>query len=76
MKAEQVLLFGCQEEKVLPPRGHQYGNGIRMRRFAVQDDSRRTVHLYDLPVGRARIFSVLRKKKIAREKKWQNAGVW
>jgi hypothetical protein len=76
MKAERVLLFGCQEEKGLLPRGHQYGNGIPMRRSAVQDDSLRFAHLYDLPADRARIFSVLRKKKIARKKKWQNAGVW
>ena len=29
IKAEQNLLFECQEEKVQPPQGHQYGNGIR-----------------------------------------------
>ena len=39
MKAERVLLFELQEEKELPRRGRRYGNGIRMQRFAVLDDS-------------------------------------
>ena len=76
MEAEQVLLFEFQEEKEPPPRGHQYGNGIRMRRSAVLEDSQTFAHLYDLPVNRAKIFSVLRKKKIAIGKKLRNIAVW
>jgi hypothetical protein len=75
MKAEQVLLPECQEGKEPSPRGHRYGNGIRMQRSAVQEDSMKIAHLYDLPVSRAKIFSVLRKKKIAGGKKWLNADV-
>jgi len=69
MKAERDLLSGHQEEREPPPRDRQYGNGIRMMRSAVQDDSRMIAHLYDLPVSRAKIFSALRKKKTAGEKK-------
>jgi hypothetical protein len=76
MKAERVPSFECQEEKEPRRRGHQYGNGIRMRRFAVREDSLTFAHLYDLPVNRAKIFSVLRKKKIAIKKRLQNIAVW
>ena len=76
MKAEQILLSECQEEKEQPLRGHLYGNGIRMKRSVVLDDSKTIAHLYDLPASRAKIFSVLCKKKIATGKKWQNVDVW
>ena len=74
-KAEQDLLFELQEEKELPRQGRRYGNGIRMRRLAVRGDSQMFGHLYDWPVGRAKIFSVLHKKKTAKEKRLQNIAV-
>jgi len=75
MKAEWVLSFEYQEEKEPRRRGHQYGNGTPMRRSAVLRDSQMFAHLYDLPVNRAKIFSVLRKKKITIEKRLQNIAV-
>ena len=75
MKAEWVLSFEYQEEKEPRRRGHQYGNGTPMRRSAVLGDSQTFAHLYDLPVNRAKIFSVLRKKKIIIEKRLQNIAV-
>ena len=76
MKAEWVLSFEYQEEKEPRLRDHQYGNGNPMRRSAVLRDSQTFAHLYDLPVNRAKIFSVLRKKKITIEKRLQNIAVW
>jgi hypothetical protein len=75
-KAEWVLLIELQEEKEPPQLSRRYGNGIRMRRFAVQADSQKFAHLYDLPVSRVKIFSALRKKKIAKGKRLQNIAVW
>jgi hypothetical protein len=46
-----------------------------MRRSAGQEDSLMFAHLYDLPVGRAKIFSALRKKKIAKGKRLRNIAV-
>ena len=76
MKAERVLLIELQEEKEPPRRGRRYGNGIRMRRFAVRADSRKFAHLYDLPVSRVKIFSALRKKRIVIGKRLRNIAVW
>jgi hypothetical protein len=76
MKAERVLLFELQEEREPPRRGRRYGNGIRMRRFAVRGDSQTFAHLYDWPASRAKIFSALRKKKIAIGKRLRNIAVW
>jgi hypothetical protein len=76
MKAERVLLFEYQEEKGLLPQGLLYGSGIRRQRSAVQGDSQMIVHLYDLPVNRAKIFSALHKKRITAGKKQPNADVW
>lgn len=58
MKAIRVLLSECQEEKEPPPRGHQYDNGIRMHRFALQEDLQTFAHPHDLPVSRAKTFLV------------------
>ncbi len=76
MKAEQVLLSEYRVEKELLRRGHQYGNGIRTRRTAVRGDSPKFAHLYDLPVNHVKIFSELRKKKIAIGKTLRNSDVW
>jgi hypothetical protein len=76
MKEERALQFEYQEEKAPPRRGHQYGNGSRMLRSALQEDSLMFAHLYDLPAGRAKIFSALRKKKKAKGKRLRNIAVW
>jgi hypothetical protein len=76
MKAEPILLFEYQEGKEPPRRGHQYGNGIRMRRSAVLEDWKMFGNLYDLPASHAKISSVLRKKKIEPRKNWQNTDEW
>jgi hypothetical protein len=44
---------------------------------SVEWESWRTfAHLYDLPAGHAKIFWVLRKKKISAGKMPQNIAVW
>jgi hypothetical protein len=57
MKTEQAQLFECREEREPPQRGHQYGNGIRMRRSVAREGTQTFAHLYDLQVSRAKIFS-------------------
>ncbi len=76
MKAERVLSSEFPEEKELLQRGHQYDNGIRTRRSVVRVNQQTFVHLYDLPVNHVKIFSVLRKKKIAIGKRLRNTAVW
>jgi hypothetical protein len=56
MKGVWFLLSGRQEEKEPSPPGHRYGNGIRMQRFALQEDLQMFAHPHDLPVSRAKIF--------------------
>jgi hypothetical protein len=75
IKAEEVLTFEYPEEKVPLPRGRRCDNDIRKRRFAGQEDWLTPEHLYDLPAGRVRIFSVLRKKKTVTGKKPPHTAV-
>ena len=75
MKAEQVQLPEYREEKELLQQGHQYDNGIRMRRSAVRAGSQMFGHLCGLPANHVKISSVLHKKKIATGKRLQNIAV-
>ncbi|HEY2348624.1 MAG TPA: hypothetical protein VGH64_06395 [Puia sp.] len=75
-KAESFLLSECQEEREPPQQDHQYGNGIRLRRFADLEDPHMFAHLCGLPAGRAEIFSELHKMKTAGEKILQHSAVY
>jgi hypothetical protein len=76
MIKERVQLFEYREEKEPLQRDHRYGNDTRKRRFVVREDLRRFAHLCDLRASRAKIFSVLHKKKTAVEKRLRNIAVW
>jgi len=64
-----------QEEKVPSPQGHQYGNDRRMQQSADPQHLPWYAHPYDLPAGRAKIFSVLHKTKKAGEKILQHSAL-
>lgn len=64
MKEKPVQLFECPEEKVPQQQGHQYGSETRKQQPAAREGWRMFAHPYDWPADRAKIFSVLRKKKI------------
>jgi hypothetical protein len=46
-----------------------------MQQSAGREDWQMFAHLYDLPAGRAEIFSVLRKTKTAAEKRLQHIAL-